>query len=163
MRFLYGISYLIPLLAFSVTVWAAPAGVPAPLDGIAYLTQQLKGAVALIGILMTAIGILLVGVLWFLKQIYDNNKTAHESLREVDLQQWDTINHLVASFGHLSGQHDAAFSLKGCAYEPRRLEEAVEKILLKVMAKSDKKLTPSRQADQPPYTQKGSGALGGAD
>jgi hypothetical protein len=155
MKMLLGVSWIVPSLGFVATVLTAPA--PAPAGSPITPTDKIQALLWVIGVLVSAVGLLMVGVIWFLKQIKKQNDDDHTEMKETFVAdskvQWEHINdnekelgETNATLSNLLGQHEVAFSLKGCAYEPERLKTALRTVL-KEMKDEDKRDPESRDRD----------------
>ena len=79
---------------------------------------------ALLGVLILLFG----GNMWWMRKYIHDNDADKKNI-------WKHIDELT----EMKGEHNASMDLRGCAFEPKRLEVIVERVVKKVL-------------DKPPYT-----------
>ncbi len=166
MKLLFGMSWLLPIIGAVGVIGTTPVVSEAPVT----ITDKVEALLWMIGILVTGLGILIGVVITLLKSIKKQDSDDHTRIEKAavdDLKavaqrfindshdQWLHINDVEKIVAQLLGEHKAAFSLKGCAWEPEALKEVLRGILVELASEEPNPFNHAqRQCEKPGYCMK---------
>lgn len=168
MKYILASAWTILIMAIFVVIITVPPGTAMAKEttGIVIsVTDKIEGLVWFIGLLVTCLGVMigiLIKVIW---SAHETNKDSHKQIRNVITVLDVEVEAQGKSLAGLLGQHEVAFSLKGCAWEPVALKEAMataitdsgviknalRDLLIELSGETPSPFSHQRRCDKPPY------------